>query len=543
MSVRLIHLDADPPDWYVGGDVGYHVDEGYKTLAAKNLYLFGATTWHPDDDYRGWIRKSPATQYPIYWAYEIFGLDLTRARLISLAYTLAFLLATVIFLSHRLSGPVLVLTTVMMTADLALFQFSRVALFEATQIACVYVSIYLMTLVDRRSHLLALMFLVLAAFLTASFVKAQAPLYFLPAIVAVMLSTISGRSLRHTGLLLTAGMFCSCLLLYYFRTAWVHRVDIEPILVSPQLVFYNPLSNLTPGIAVTGYLVVIDILLRDRDALYKCSYRFSLAAILLAAPIILSFVPYHPPRYYMPVIPAAILLVGDWLQMRSRLPRIQLGKLAAADIAVLALLTGSIVMLMTLSLCVWWYPRIATRLLDSVPYWDVFAYPAILNTFWFSAAIVGILVYATRKTLKKTGIAWLIYAGVAAHVALGIAYQWKTLHSPSFNRRIIEKELISRVDSEESIGGDWAPMLTASSNLRVHYMNKEKNRPDVDEFVRPTYFLYAGSNDDEIVLDLLKSARDISLGEGEVLGTYFRSRITLHRLLYVEPLPSPENAP
>jgi len=64
VGARYVNLDADPPPDYIPIDSGYHIDEGYKTFAPKNLFAFGQTNWHEKDSYRGWMETSPLTQRP-----------------------------------------------------------------------------------------------------------------------------------------------------------------------------------------------------------------------------------------------------------------------------------------------------------------------------------------------------------------------------------------------------------------------------------------------------------------------------------------------
>ena len=85
------HLDADPPGWYIPVDIGFHIDEGYKTLDAKNRTVFETTHWNANDDYPGWSKGSPFTQQSYYLAFKTFGLQLSSARLVSVFFFILFL--------------------------------------------------------------------------------------------------------------------------------------------------------------------------------------------------------------------------------------------------------------------------------------------------------------------------------------------------------------------------------------------------------------------------------------------------------------------
>src|SRR5438874_927548 len=61
--IRTANLGSDAPEGLPAEqDYGIYVDEGYKTLSARNMVVFGTARWHPGDDYPGWLNASPITQ-------------------------------------------------------------------------------------------------------------------------------------------------------------------------------------------------------------------------------------------------------------------------------------------------------------------------------------------------------------------------------------------------------------------------------------------------------------------------------------------------
>ena len=86
---RMINLDADPVPWFTG-ELGYQIDEGYKTLSPRNLYLYGTTHWNSEDQYSGWMKGSAMTQWPYYWSFKAFGNNLSSARMVSIIYFSVF---------------------------------------------------------------------------------------------------------------------------------------------------------------------------------------------------------------------------------------------------------------------------------------------------------------------------------------------------------------------------------------------------------------------------------------------------------------------
>ena len=141
----MVNLDADPVPWYTG-ELGYQVDEGYKTLSPRNLYLYGKTHWNSADQYSGWMKGSAMTQWPYYLSFEIFGEKLSSARIVSIIYAVTFLIITALFLWKRLPHMLAVLGVLLLATDPALFLFSRSALFETS------IMLYFSHLIDYSAH-------------------------------------------------------------------------------------------------------------------------------------------------------------------------------------------------------------------------------------------------------------------------------------------------------------------------------------------------------------------------------------------------------
>lgn len=80
-AVRLIHLEADTPLHLGSFSMGLYVDEGYKTLDARDRFVFGNTQQTPYSARPLW---SPFTQSWFYLVFSIFGQSLGSARLVSI---------------------------------------------------------------------------------------------------------------------------------------------------------------------------------------------------------------------------------------------------------------------------------------------------------------------------------------------------------------------------------------------------------------------------------------------------------------------------
>jgi hypothetical protein len=72
---HLFFINADTPASLTYG-AGTYCDEGYKTLSARNMVLFGDTHWTELDEYAGWVKGSPVTFYFNYLMFNVFGVFL-----------------------------------------------------------------------------------------------------------------------------------------------------------------------------------------------------------------------------------------------------------------------------------------------------------------------------------------------------------------------------------------------------------------------------------------------------------------------------------
>ena len=120
-GLRLIHLGADPPDSLWTESFGPFVDEGYKTLDARNLELFGQTHWNLEDDYPGWMPRSPITQISFLAAFRYLGQEVESARLVTVFWFLLILLTYFWAVSPSYRSGVVYLGLALIGVNLSLF--------------------------------------------------------------------------------------------------------------------------------------------------------------------------------------------------------------------------------------------------------------------------------------------------------------------------------------------------------------------------------------------------------------------------------------
>ena len=65
--------------------MGDYVDEGYRTIVARNEVVFGVPNWNPADEHPTWLQANPLLD-PLYrLAFRTGGADLASARAVMTA--------------------------------------------------------------------------------------------------------------------------------------------------------------------------------------------------------------------------------------------------------------------------------------------------------------------------------------------------------------------------------------------------------------------------------------------------------------------------
>lgn len=85
LLLRLIQLNADPPTVFPNGFrvIEPFTDEAAKSYQARNRALFGQWNTSEQDQYRYWKKLSPVWCYPLWWWFEILGVNYASLRLFS----------------------------------------------------------------------------------------------------------------------------------------------------------------------------------------------------------------------------------------------------------------------------------------------------------------------------------------------------------------------------------------------------------------------------------------------------------------------------
>ena len=318
--LRFVHLNADSPRGLGTKSAALYVDEGYKTLDARNLALFDSTHWHAEDTYQGWSDRSPITQSAYYLAFKAFDASVASARVVTIAFFCALLL--LFYFAHRKRTPDVYIAggLAMLGLSYPLFFFSRVALFELPIATFAYALVCLPRIAPKlKTGALMLVSVGMVALVTFG-IKSSGPIYLLPVIAGFLLAEWCGRDVRVTPRqlgTLAAVLAAAVTLMFATRGVWSGRVDLNPVDWFLRYID-NPLWRSAWALSLLG-LVCAALGIGGMGRVFlKDPYRAALVCLVVLGPILLGAFTYHPLRYYLPLCPAYVLLALEWLRHRPR---------------------------------------------------------------------------------------------------------------------------------------------------------------------------------------------------------------------------------
>ena len=543
LLIRLIHLGADTPVLItLPDDVGLWVDEGYKTMGPRNLLLFGADSWYAADNYGSWRGASPLTQWPYYGAFRWLAPNLESARVVTLCYFGLFLLGYVWAMHRRLLWPVFVAGLLAIGLESTLFFYSRAALFEIPMVTLLYGSLFCFARMDERRFVLPVALTAVCGAFVALTIKVSAVLYLVPLGVALLIhllvQTRSGPNRRLIRGVVLASVIAALVFLvaaHDWIDATLIQVNIEqsshPFSVAGALyrTLTMPLLRASP-VAVIIALVALAHGLATRPDYYLGNlYRLSLICLAVLAPVLVAVFPYNPLRYYVPVLPAYLLLALEWANQQpwsadvpGRVPPLR-------RVAVVALL--AIAAFTALYMSYRFFPELLPANLRSRA--DVVAYVLLP-----AAAALGALAWAARgllfhrRMLALGGAVGLL--AFALYSAYGLA---RFLVAPTYQLRAVRDNVARIVGENATIAGDWAPMIVLGTPVRALYMNRRFNPVASIGVSRPDYFLHGESRESQRSLEELLRAPGVRVGAPIDVGTYYEAgwRMVLYPLRYDAP--------
>lgn len=177
VCIRLLHLNQDPPLYFPNGWRAYEpfTDEAAKAYQARSRVLFGQWNTSAKDEYRFWKVLSPVWCYPLFVWFKALGVSYGSLRLFSLFWFVAGL--GLIFLLFRNHPPehAGLYAAWFYALNFNLYIFSRLGLMETMLNTFLLLTFCLVARSAERKWLFPLGLL---AFLAAYFVKQNALLLF-----------------------------------------------------------------------------------------------------------------------------------------------------------------------------------------------------------------------------------------------------------------------------------------------------------------------------------------------------------------------------
>lgn len=532
IQMRCIHLRADTPE-NVSNNIGIYVDEGYKTLAPRNLVLFESTRAHPADAYGGWLKASPLTNWPYYFIFKWFGVEIENARLVTIAYFALFILLFVPVMAGRYKLPLLLIGIFALSLQHTLFFFSRVALLEVPIVTLLYGCLFLFVndsdpndgrIFQKAAGLGAIVFL-------GTFgVKLSALIYFFIAGTAgffFFLYLFSHHENKKKVYAILAGFIVLAgigAVLYF--DFWWPRVGHSVFSIIIRAL-NSPLAKADVFLLITGVLCGLHGLVCQPKLYLGNFYRASLIGLVFLGPLLLSVFPYNPLRYYVPLLPAYILLILEWFYLRTwREPLVKKGN------RVWAALTLGMLFYFVYYFGVLFNDYVIKHLpimigdepgLSDAGMVRFFAPVAV-------AATLGLFIFRKRLFSGKIFVSLIVsfaLMGLVYNVVIISRFAW----NPSYQSRRIQTEMETIVPDAAIVAGDWAPFFCIGTKIRSVYMNNNFNRETIG-IIRPDFFLDSGNQNSRGNALVIRDIAAASLGAPVMRAEYAGSIVTLYPVLY-----------
>lgn len=533
--LRLVHLTADTPYGLTEPTAGEYVDEGYKTLSPRNLILHGRTHWNAADDYPGWLKSSPLTQWSFYLSFRLFGTDIGSARLVTIAYFTLLLGGYAWSMAGRYDTALLLAGLLALGLESTLFFFSRMALFETPQLVPVYLLLFLFSRM-RAGQGAAAIALAASVALTLTFtVKHSALLVMGPVVLATMvhaaLRTFDARSLRTLAAVLAVAIV---VVLAVTEPSWSSRMQLAPLGFLERLMDV-PLAYASPFVLVAGWLCALHALVTRPGLWLRDLYRLCLLAIVVSGPLGLALFWYNPLRYFVPFLPAYVLLVVEWVHVRGW--REVLPRRVPLPVSILASCA--------LACALYWGGTGILRLLASNPPYDplYFLEPRPNPQLWLltGLAVLAALALWFGRSRVRRALMLPLASMLAVLFAAGNVYTLSSFWlSPSYRSTELRSELARLIPAGSSLAGDWAPFMTLGTQIKPLYMNSRFNRPSRFSELRPEYLLYCETFDAGAVMAELAAAPGVTVSEPLLTSTYNGRQVILYALRYQTASGEPE---
>lgn len=478
---QLAYIHADTP-YFLTDDAGAYCDEGYKTNDARNLVLFGNAKWSENDEYRGWLKKSPITVYYNWLLFKLFGVSLAVARLGNLLFALGSLFLFYLILHKSYDFQTALLSLILCGVNQVFFFYSRLALLEFKMMFFILLGLYCMLFI-KQSYLFGAP--AAACLIAAYYCKALSVLFYISLILFVILTYKRGfllsKILQIKNLIICALILIASVVLIQFYL--VHhrehydslfffgrhfRSPVGALLFWPTQEFFtkNPLIAFL-AIIYIGRLVILIV----EGKPYNRNDLFLLIWVV-SGTVILAVVSYQPLRYYVYLVfPATALAVRSILHFSSNWKSLFEKRNA--------LLRGTIFVLSFYLLI------IHTGFIPFVPVYKSYQWVISAVKFFgvFSAAIIVVMAFIYIYLRKRKEIGELFFNLPNRNITIFLVVSVLSFHlmpitkwalNPKFELDDIARK-ICEFNDDSIIVGDWAPQLCINTDRKVLYQTTDKN--------------------------------------------------------------------
>ena len=538
--LRLVHLGADTPSDYVvlERDRGLYVDEGYKTLSARNMVTFGRERWHPDDAYPGWLSDSPITQGVLYLLFSALGPSLETARLAAVICFSVLLLIFAAVFYRKIPGPAFWTGLLLIGCQPVIWTFSRVALFEIVSILLVFGT--LLILRHRRASTATSACVLLTVGAVAAFgVKLNAVYIVLPALFGLVLSgdvECSERRLFWKAVLIGGVCLIPVIVvklgyeLPLGLTSAVLKADLFPLAQMVEKYFANSNVRADPFLVSVAHVSLLGLLLHRAGTFAGNPYRCAVTSIALIGTGILAIMGEVPLRYCVLILPSYILLIVEWWceraapepQRASASVRSRLGVVVA--FVVLTLVVFDCMFLLSIGLS----RDLGAPATDEWPILGLVA----------AAIVVAFGLWGHRdRLLSERVVSRLATVVLCAGIVFNGYKVSERLLAPTWQVQTIGTELAGILPPDAVVAGDWSPLFALGTDLRVLYTDSRVNSPERFHVLRPSHFLYCQteypSGDDGMrVKNMLKETAGVVVGEPLYRSEYTGLKVILYPIVY-----------
>ena len=306
--------------------------------------------------------------------------------------------------------------------------------------------------------------------------------------------------------------------------------NLEKFIYQPQALFLSPVHTLSPLALIMAYMIIVELLVRQPKFILNDWYRLSLTALVVLVPIMMSLFTYNAARYHLPILPAALLLIVERLNLNIAGDTKNQSSWFSINKALAIVVFLSLTMTLIATINYYIISHLPFNIGDDPGLSD----PGLLKVFPFFLILFAIFAAFIAKRYWTQIDTKLYKSLVILHIIIGLGIAIAALTFPSYQAHQVRQLLSQHVKSDESVGGDWAPFFVADTKLRGLYMRPDQNGANEIEKLRPDYFLHSTTPYDEKNLTQLKSLNNIKLGKAIELGIFAKHNISLYSIEYLE---------